>query len=222
MLTNNILEKNNIELIGKDETFTQIPQWNRYFISNYGRLLHKNKKNRYTIVNPSITTGGYLTYTLSKPARTYKGQKLRKPDGTAKTQRLSITANRLVGLMFVEYNPYQGKYDYSIEYMDTHHKDHNRQNNYFKNLMWLSNGKAGTRSDHQFVNDIKKIAVYNEKDTTYHTYRDIERLCKRIHTDILELIDILKDKDTPMIKDGNWNTYKVNNSYVGVQYYKHK
>lgn len=185
-------------------------------------MAHKNNKGKLNIVNPSITKGNYLTYTLSKPARTYRGEKVRNADGTIKRNVLPITANRLVGYMFVEYNPYEGKYNYSIEYLDIHHKDHNRQNNYFKNLMWLANGKDGTRADHQFINTIKKIAVYNEQNATYHTYRDIERLCRRIDTDILELIDILKDKDTPKIKDGAWTTYKVNDWYIGVQYFKRK
>ena len=85
--------------------------------------------------------------------------------------------------------------------------------------MWLANGKDGTRADHQFINTIKKIAVYNESNANYHTYKDIERLCKRIDTDILELIDILKDKDTVKIKDGAWTTYKVNDFYVGIQFF---
>ena len=36
----------------------------------------------------------------------------------------------------------------------------------------------------------------------------------------LELIDILKDKTTPQIKDGSWTTYRVNDVYIGVEYYK--
>ena len=221
-LSENVLLKNGIELIELDEVFKQVTNWNKYYISNYGRLVHKNSKGKYNIVNPSITKGSYLTYTLNKPTRTYKGEKVRNADGTLKRNVLSITANRLVGYMFVEYNPYKGRYDYSIEYLDIHHKDHNRQNNYYKNLMWLANGKDGTRADHQFINIIKKIAVYNESNANYHTYKDIERLCKRIDTDILELIDILKDKDTVKIKDGAWTTYKVNDYYVGIQFFTRK
>ena len=214
MLNNTILEKNNIELIGKDETFSQIPKWSKYFISNYGRLLHKNKKNRYTIVNPSITKGGYLTYTLSKPARTYKGQKLRKPDGTAKTQKDCRTAQELVAIMYVK-NPYP-KAEYTIEDVQVHHKDRNRTNNYYKNLMWLCKTKNG-RKDHDFIHSIRKIALYNEDTTIYHTYKDIDVLLNHLDIDVLELIDTLKYSDTK-IKDGKWTTYKVNDCYVGVQF----
>ena len=162
-ITKNILNRNNIELISEDEVFKQVKQWNKYFISNHGRLLHKNSKGKYRIVNPSITNHNYLTYTLSKPTRTYNNKKVKNADGSLKRNASTITANRLVGLMFVEYNPYKGKYNYSIENLDTHHKDHNPQNNYYKNLMWLSNGQNGTRADHQFVNTIKRIAIYDEK-----------------------------------------------------------
>ncbi len=62
-LSENILDRNNIELIAIDEVFTQIRNWNKYFFSNYGRLIHQNNKGKYCIVNPSITDGGYFTYT---------------------------------------------------------------------------------------------------------------------------------------------------------------
>lgn len=221
-LSENILDRNNIELVAIDEVFDQVTGWNKYFFSNYGRLAHKNSKGRYTIVNPSITKGGYLSYTLSRPTRFYNGKRVTTSDGRLKRNAWTTTANRLVAIMFVENNPYKGRYDYSIENLDVHHKDHDRQNNYFKNLMWLSNGKNGTRPDHQFINTIKNISLYDEAHANYHTYKDIEKLCKRVDIDILELIDTLKDNTTPRIKDGTWTTYKVNDCYIGVRYYRDK
>lgn len=217
-LNNSILERNNIELIGKDEVFSSIPRWSKYFISNHGRLLHKNNKGRYTIVNPSITTGGYLTYTLSKPGRTYKGKKVKGEDGKVKTIKDCRTAQYLVALCHV-HNPYP-KMEYSIEDLQVHHKDKNRINNYYKNLMWLCKSKNGRR-DHDFVHSMKKIAIYNEDTAQYHTYKDIDMLLKRIGVDILELIDTLKYSDIK-IKDGKWTVYNVNDYYVGVQYHKGK
>lgn len=220
-LTEKIL-KNGVEFLTLDEYFMQIPNWKMYFCSNYGRLAREEKDGHYHIVKPSIDSDGYLRYTLSKPARRYKGKIVRDKNGKAKRNYMSTTANRLVAKLFVKYNPYENRYDYSMENLDTHHKDHNRHNNYFKNLMWLANGKDGTRADHQFVNTIKKIALYNGNSGKYHTFKDIERLCIRIDTDILELIDILKDKDTIKIKDGKWTTYKVNDYYVGIQFFARK
>lgn len=219
MVSKKTLEKNNIELIEIDEEFTQVKGYTNYFISNYGRLIHKRADKTYNIVSPNIINGGYIGYSLSKPARKYKGDIVRDENGKAKGSRTTATANQLVAKMFVDYNPYTEKYNYTIEQLDTHHKDHNRQNNYYKNLMWLANGKGGSRADHYFINQIKKIAIYDTEKVQYHTFKDIERLCSRIDLDILELIDILKDENTPNIKNGEWDTYKVNDFYIGLQYY---
>ena len=222
MIAESTLNKNGIELMEIDEVFTQVKGYKYYFISNYGRLIHKNKKGNYNIVSPVLVKGGYLKYTLSKPTRKYKGDYVRDKNGKPKRNTKDATANQLVGMMFLEYNPYTEKYNYTIEQLDTHHKDHNPQNNYYKNLMWLSNGKKGSRPDHGFINTIKRIAVYDESTATYHRYRDIERLCGNIDIDILELIDILKDKNTPSIKDGEWTTYKVYEYYIGIQKFTRK
>lgn len=225
MIKKEKLNKYGIELIALDETFVKVKGYKNYFISNYGRLIsqRKNKKSKdieLKLINPSVMADGYLGYTLSKPTRKYKGKYVKDKNGKNKDNRQGTTSHRLVATMFVEYNPYTEKYDYTLDQLAAHHKDHNRQNNYFKNLMWLANGKRGSRSDHSFVDSIKNIAIYDEKTAIYHTYKDIERLCKRIDIDILELIDILKDTDTPHIKDGKWETYKVNDYYVGLEKYK--
>ena len=85
--------------------------------------------------------------------------------------------------------------------------------------MWLCKTKNG-RKDHDFIHSIRKIALYNEDTTIYHTYKDIDVLLNHLDIDVLELIDILKDKTTPQIKDGSWTTYRVNDVYIGVEYYK--
>lgn len=224
ILSRKKLKDNNIELIAKDEEFRSVKGWNTYYISNYGRLVHSTKKG-YRIVNPSIAKGGYLSYTLSRPARTYKGKKLRDEHGDIKKRRSNVTANRLVAMMFVSYDVYTERYDYDSSYLDAHHKDHNRKNNYYKNIMWLSSGRDGTRSDHKFINDIKKISIVNDNGKRC-TYKDIERLCKRLDISILELIDILKDEETYREeytdKDGNWTVYDVNGTNIAVQRYEHR
>ena len=224
ILSRKKLKDNNIELITKDEEFKSVKGWNTYYISNYGRLLHNTKKG-YRIVNPSIAKGGYLSYTLSRPARTYKGKKIRDEYGEIKKRRSNVTANRLVAMMFVSYDVYTERYDYDISYLDAHHKDHNRKNNYYKNIMWLSSGRDGTRSDHKFINDIKKIAIVNNNGKRC-TYKDIERLCKRLDLNILELIDILKDEDTYREeytdKDGDWIVYDVNSTNIAIQRYERR
>mgnify|MGYP001851659796 CR=1 FL=1 len=218
ILSKRILQNNKIKLIERDEIFTQVPNWNKYFISNWGRLIHKNNKGRYTIVNPSITKGGYLTYTLSKPARKYRGKKVRNKAGSTKTIRECKPTHQMVAIIYVN-NPYPIK-DYSIKDLEVHHKDKSRTNNYFKNLMWLCKNKNG-RTDHDFIHSIKKIALYNNEKATYHTYKDIDLLLNRLDIDVLEFIDTIKYSKT-YIKDGKWTTYNVNDYYVGIQYVKNK
>lgn len=222
-LNNGILEKNNIFLIADDEMFYQVPNWTNYFCSTHGRLVRKIKKGRLKIVNPSVITGGYLAYTLSKPARTYRGDVVRTANGKPKTQKKTITAQRLTAVTHVKYNPYKEKYDYLLDDLDVHHKDHNRQNNYFKNVMWLANGKRkNVRADHQFINTVKRIALYSEQTGKYRTYKDIEMLCKRIDMSIIELIDMLKDSNTVRFRDDGMTVYRINDYFVGVEFFNRK
>ena len=208
ILTENILRKNDIKPLDIDEVFTQVKGWSKYFVSNYGRLVHKNNKGRYTIVKPSIAKGGYLTYTLSKPARTYRGEKVRTKDGTPKSKRFCTTAQQLVAIMYID-NTYPD--NYRIEDLQIHHKDKNRTNNYYKNLMYLST------EHHGFIHTIRKIAVYNQNKGQYHTYRDIEVLATRVQLDAWELLDTLKNT-TRLFKDGKWNIYNINGVFIGVEY----
>lgn len=218
-LSSKILQKNNIDLIAPDEVFTQIPTWNRYFLSNHGRLLHKNSKGKYVLINPSITKSGYLTYTLYGKTRTYKGKKVRDKNGKIKPNRTCKPAHRLVAMLYVD-SQYPSNYTFND--LDAHHKDKNKTNNYYKNLMWLCVGKNG-RKDHKFIDSIKKIALYNQETTKFHTYKDIELLCKRLNVDILELIDSIKFNNKLFkSQDGKWDVYHVNGHFIGIQFMKRK
>ena len=66
MLNINILKKNDIELIHKNEVFERVPDWTRYYISNYGRLLHRNNDNTYNLVRPCRANSGYYLYSLCR------------------------------------------------------------------------------------------------------------------------------------------------------------
>lgn len=208
------LLENGIELIAKDEVFAKVQNWNKYFISNHGRLIHKNCKGKYRIVNPSITSGGYLTYTLSKPARTYNGVKVRDAAGNVKTQIKCNSAQNMVAKMFV-YNPYP-KMQYAIEDLQAHHKDKNRQNNYYKNLMWLST------EDHGFVHRIKRIGVYNADTCKYRCSKDIESVLKKIKMNIIDFRKTVQkmNKDKLTVRDAHWTVYLINGVYVAIEYYK--
>lgn len=216
-LTEKTLQKNNIELMAMDEVFTQYFNWNKYFLSNCGRLAHKNDDGSYNLVQPSKTKGGYLSYTLSKPARMYKGQKVRDRNGKTKQQKLCQTAQTMVCLMYCK-NPYPRE-EFDITDLQVHHKDGIRTNNYYKDLMWLCKTKNG-RTDHDFIQSIKKIAVYNEDKGTFYTYKDIELLLKRVGMNVLEFIDTIKYNKKLFTQDGKWDIYRVNDYFVGIQFMK--
>lgn len=165
-------------------------------------------------MNPSITSGGYLTYTLSKPARTYNGVKVRDAAGNVKTQIKCNSAQNMVAKMFV-YNPYP-RMQYAIEDLQAHHKDKNRQNNYYKNLMWLST------EDHGFVHRIKRIGVYNADTCKYRCTKDIESVLKKIKMNIIEFRKTVQkmNKDKLTIRDNQWTVYLINEVYVAIEYYK--
>ena len=91
MIAESTLNKNGIELMEIDEVFTQVKGYKYYFISNYGRLIHKNKKGNYNIVSPVLVKGGYLKYTLSKPTRKYKGDYVRDKNGKPKRNTKDAT-----------------------------------------------------------------------------------------------------------------------------------
>lgn len=220
MLTQKKLKENNIDLIAIDEVFSQVPQWSRYYISNYGRLIYYNKERAKMRINkPEIASNGYLAYKLSKPARRYKGNIVREKDGKAKSRTARRYAHRLVAQLYVN-SQYPDEYSIDTD-LQVHHKDKNPQNNYYKNLMYLSKNKNG-RNDHDFIDSIKKIAVLNKQTGRPYAYKDIERLCYRLDIFILELIDALKmDRNPLKSADGKWNIYPIGGELVGVQYLPH-
>lgn len=217
ILSKKILSKNNIGLIQIDEIFSRIPEWTKYFISNYGRLIHQKNNGELNIVNPSINTGGYLTYTLSKPARNYKGRKVKNKYGFSRGERVCKNAHQLVAQVYI--NP-DYPAEYNIKDLQVHHKDKNRKNNYYKNLMYLCEQKNG-RHDHDFIHSIKKMAYYNQDTAKFYSYKDPQMLIKRIDVSLLEFIDHIKYSDKLFTsQDGKWDIFNINNHFIGIQFYK--
>jgi len=75
------------------------------------RIRKDPRSNRYKILKPVITSGGYQQVTLSR-----------------NNVRKSHFVHRLVALAFVE-----GDHSLSVDHIDT-----NRQNNHASNLRWLT------------------------------------------------------------------------------------
>lgn len=176
-------------------------------------MIHKNNKGRYTIVNPSITKGGYLTYTLSKPARNYNKRKVRDENGNPKQLRVCKPAHVLVARLYVKSN--YPETEYTISELEVHHKDGNRINNYYKNLIYLNS------KDHGFIHTIKKIALYKQSSGQFRTYKDIEVLAQKLNIDVLQLLENLKFSDRLFRHEG-WDIYKINDNFIGVKFRKEK
>lgn len=217
-LSNRRLKENNIKLLAWDEIFEQVPQWNRYYISNYGRLIHSNKKKELKLVPAHPVKAGYLKYCLSKPARMYKGKKLRDENGKTKGQRKNVYAHRLVASLYVNS---QYPEEFRIGDLHVHHKDGNPANNYSKNLMYTANNLKG-RYDHDFIHDtLKDFGSYNEETGRVYRYKDIERLCDKAGVNLPDFIDYLKYGESE--QHDKWQVYTFNNGYhVAVKLNKKK
>ncbi|MSS63711.1 hypothetical protein [Velocimicrobium porci] len=64
------------------------------------------------------------------------------------------------------------------------------------------------------------IDIDEVEKTTYILMEKAKECSAMVVKAFAELIDILKDKNTPKIKDGAWTIYKVNGYYIGIQYFK--
>lgn len=207
-----MLKKGGIELIGSDEEFAYIPAWKNYYISNYGRFLRKIN-NGWRIIHPCMLNSGYYSYTLNKPARKYMGKKVKDENGRSKGQKQTMTAQRLVALLFND-NYYGDKV--SFKDLQVHHKNGDRKNNYYKNLLLLK------KDDHRFVDKLKKIAMLNE-NTGKLRAADIEVISKKLGIDVIDLIQQLrKGKAIYKSDDGKYDIFKVADRFIGIEWKIHR
>lgn len=103
----------------KDEIWKEIPHYNGYEISNYGRVRKYAKRhNEYYLLSLAPNKNNNRLY-----VSLHDGNK-----------RKNIQVSRLVALMFVENpNPEINK--------TVNHKDGNVENNYYENLEWVTQGQ---------------------------------------------------------------------------------
>lgn len=218
ILSDRTLHKNGITLNYPDEIFVQIPRYDKYFISNYGRLLHRNN-NGFNFVKAVSDNNGYYHFSISKPARRYNNQVVRDKNGKPKKNTKHLFVHRMVAEIYINS---QYPEEYTIKDLQVHHKDHDRGNNYYKNLMYLSKNKNG-RTDHDLVNSFKKVAIYNQETTKFYSYNDIELLVNRVDVSLLEFLDAIRYADNTFTsQDGKWTMYNINGTFVGIQYYTKK
>ena len=113
---------NDVSRIYPDEEWKEIPNYENYFVSNYGRVKIRREETLKGDIKEYILKiffnqiNGKLYVTLLKD---YK--------------KKNLQVARLVGFAFVD--------GYSKETSTIRHKDGNKQNNYYKNLEWTKEEK---------------------------------------------------------------------------------
>lgn len=196
---------NGIDLIADNEIFTSIPNWNHYYISNHGRLIHESRKKNLNIVKPSFDKNtGYKTYTLSKPARYYSGQKVRDKNGRIKQQRQCISSHRLVAIVYVS-NDYPASY--RIEDMEVHHVNGNRTDNRDSNLLWV------TSEDHGYIHTLHKIELMNTEGSGIFRKYNIKVAKDRLNLCTHDFVTMLK-----MAKGNGMEKFQVGKYWIKATY----
>lgn len=156
-----------IEIILDDEEWVELIypdiQPGKYMLSNYGRVY---SKHRNRILTKSVNANGYVVTNVLDT------------DGNPITRRV----NRLVALHFIE-----GQTD---ERNQVNHKDGFKENNYYKNLEWMSSLE---NNRHAIENDLARKLKGAEHPNTVYPDEVIIRICELLEraykgTDISKII----------------------------------
>lgn len=160
-LDDNILNtsKAKIELRRKDEVFVRVSDdFQTYFISNDGRVAHKNPDKTYNVLSETKSSTGRVH---NKLCGYIEGEPVQK----------DFNADDLVAMRFLEEIDDE---DCDIVY----HIDGDIGNSYYKNLMYVTNEeRTKLKNGHLNINDIKDRQKYISFATGYreavHIYNGI-------------------------------------------------
>lgn len=139
----------------KNEELKDIPNFNKYKASSYGRIV-KLKDN--TEIIPSATSDGYLSV------------KLINDNG----QRTNIRLNRLIAFVF--HNPYNKEFLY-FRGLEANHIDGDIKNNKASNLEWLT---PSENQKHAYANNLRKPISRDKCKLTSHTEKQVRETCELI------------------------------------------
>jgi hypothetical protein len=156
------------------EIWKPIKGYNKYLISNHGRIISFNYIKE-KILKPFKTVNGYLNIVISK-------------NGNLK----NILIHRLVAETFIE-NPNPEKYN------QVNHIDKNKENNHYLNLEWCTFQYSNTKKYKIVDKENNEILVKNINqfckdhdiscDTLYQT------LVKNFFYKNFKLIEIIKERN---------------------------
>lgn len=176
-----------IDLVSDDEVFVRHPQWSDYFISQYGRAISV-KKDSCRLLGLVPGGGGYYYFKFCELP-------FQKPT--------SISVQRAVADIYCP-NFWQ---DYDKNKLQAHHYDHNKINNYYRNLILLPT------SLHFVMNKTKKMAYFsNSKFREMNPYQIMEE------TNLTLNEIILSSKKKPLKSQGKWSIFEEQGYLIGFQF----
>lgn len=187
------IKRAKIELVAEDEIFVKHPDWNDYFISQYGRGISvKNDKLRLLSLTPG--GGGYFYFKFSEWGNDIAEQ--------------SISVQRAVADIFCP------NYWGNIR-LQAHHMDKNRINNNYWNLVLLPINL------HKAIHKIKKMVLL--KDGKIIEIRNVLELAEMTGLTLEEIILVNKDsKKKPLKSNGGYSVFDIKGNLIGYQFYPEK
>ena len=186
------LAEANISLLAEDEIFVRYPGYASYYISSYGRAL-STKSKVVSLMNGAISPQGYLIYSFSK-----EKQSDDKPRGNEKP----ISASRAVADVFLPNFWTELRYNQ----LQAHHLDHNKQNNYYKNLLLVP------ATLHSYMNRVWSVVLYEKKRYRKRTPLEIHEITGLSLDEI-----ILAMTAEPVDENGSYTVYQVGIDRIGFK-----
>ena len=181
-----------IEVLRADEVFVKHPEWNDYYISQYGRAV-SYKGDSYRLLSMNLGGGGYYYYKFSELPH---------------NEPTTIGVHRAVADIFCP-NFWQDK---NRNQLQAHHLDHNIINNYFKNICLLPSNL------HTVMNRTKKLVYFH--DNTFEEMTPYE-IMEETNLSLNEIILATKN-NKPEKASGKYSVYQVKGHLIGFQFYPKK
>lgn len=174
------LKQINLDIkLNPNEKFAKGLNLSNTWISQYGRIIIKNKSGKYYLAKLSNDT--------KKSGKTYKRVWISELNETA-------YVHRLVAEVWCR------GFDAELR-NEIHHLDHDGSNNYYKNLIWVN------KVHHSFLNrDIKIYFMNNRSNSDFQPVDDLVEVAQKIGINIKVLSFILSKK--PDLKSGTLDIYE--------------
>ena len=192
-LDNAILEEAGIEKLDEAETFVKHPDYEEYYVSQYGRCISLKRRN---VLELGAFIGG-------QPDRQYLYFGFCKDN-----EKKTIGVHRAVADIFTP-NFFKGELR-----LEAHHIDGNKMNNVYTNLILLPpklHGAIHKIMKIVLLEDGKIIEYKNPLDLVYDTGLKIE-----------EILLANKGKNKPIKSQGKYTVFNIRGHLVGFQYYPEK